>query len=104
LKTDFVPTSAKDFAGPCGSQNCKLKGTGGYTLTGPQGSHDRTDLGVWECGMMLNLTHLAARRQQDIEVPAPARGVFALPKTSNLRPIQYPLYSTAHSGGRLGFG
>src|SRR6266851_965388 len=52
--------------------------------------------------MMLDFTHLAARRQQHVEMSAPAGRVFSLPKTTDLRPVQDSLYSAAYSGGRLG--
>lgn len=33
--------------------------------------------GAWQGGMVLDLAHLGTRRQQLVEVPAPARRVFA---------------------------
>jgi hypothetical protein len=62
-----------------GREDGKFERAGGNALLLAQRNQKARQLAVGQCGVVLDPSHLAARRQQLVEMTAPAGGVLALP-------------------------
>jgi hypothetical protein len=76
-------------------ENQELKRAGRNTLVGTQRGHECGQFIIGQGGMMLYTAHLGARRQQLVEVAAPARGILAMAKAACCRPIEHSLDPSA---------
>src|SRR5262245_61355712 len=98
------PSSTNDFASACGSEDQELQRVGSHALLLTKFAHKARHIRVGQRRMMLHPRDLATRRQQIVEVPAPASGVRPGTELADSRPIQDRFDTTSNPAGRLGLG
>ena len=80
----------------------KFERAGRDALLLAQARQEGRQLGIGQGGMVLDFAHLGARRQQFVEVPAPARRVFAVAIAAHLGQIQNAFEAPAQAACRFG--
>ncbi|MEI8396877.1 MAG: hypothetical protein WCF85_19250, partial [Rhodospirillaceae bacterium] len=78
LGASLVQISTDCFPGPGDGQNGELKRPRSEPDLRPDGSHERSDLGIRQSRVVLDFLHLGAGRQQQVEITAPASRVLTL--------------------------
>ena len=76
-QVDLAPPRNYRLARSGGREDRKFERAGCNALLLAQRDQEARQLAVGQCGVVLDLAHLAARRQQLVEMAAPARRVFA---------------------------
>src|SRR5262249_49918765 len=100
---DLGPPCTYRLTCPGRRQYCELERSGRDGLLLAYRNEKGWNLGVWQCDVVFDLAHFRARRQQLVEMAAPARRVLARAIPTCLRPIQDGLDTPAHAARGLGF-
>src|SRR5215472_5834184 len=100
-KIDFIPARADHLTSTGCRQDREFEGTRTNAVLLSEIRHKGAELGIRQCGMVLDRPELGLSRQQIFEMAAPACRVVALAITARGRPIQDRLDPTAYSTRRL---
>src|SRR5262249_37739428 len=97
LKVNFVPPHPEYLAGARGCENREFKSQSGRGLSGLQVAQERGKLQIAH-GRVMPAREPLALGQELIQVPAPARRVFAAAEPLGLSGVQDALDPTAEAG------
>src|SRR5262249_35415305 len=102
-KIDFIPARADHLSSAGCRQDRELEGARANAVLLSEICHKGAELGIRQCGMVLDRPELGLPRQQILEMAAPACRVVTLAITARGRPIQDRLDPTAYSARCLRF-
>src|SRR5437870_7926305 len=100
-KIDFVPGCAAGFIEPRGRERDELQARGGDAAVPPELGHEGADFGVRQCGVVLYLGDLRARRQRVLEQTTPSCRIITSAIMVNGRPTEHVVDAPAHTRCRL---
>jgi hypothetical protein len=101
LDVDLVPARADRLARPRGGQDGEFQRSRDQRAVLAQLGHERRQLRIGQCGVVLDLAHLATRRQQLVEMAAPARRVLSSAIAAHFCPVEHGLDAPAQAACRL---
>src|SRR5882672_2223384 len=103
LQVDFLlRLAADDFTRPRGGQNQKLKRASSVAALAAQVLHEGRQLVVGKRGVMLTGFPVKRRRQELVQVAAPAGGILAAPVAPHASVVQDALDAPPNPAGGLG--
>src|SRR5262249_53404739 len=100
-KVDFVPVCAASFAASDSRQDHELEGACTDAVAGAQSLHECRDLDIGQSRVMPDPADFGPGRQEMIQVPTPARGIFSISEPTNFGPVEYGFHPTADAARRF---